>query len=184
MSSNSNNRQPASGGTKTSQSPEAVPKSIGNFTLMLLVIVDLVVAVMMVVEFAGFIVNPDPALEAVPMYVVLTLTTGAALLMFFMALNASFFPLLTAQRARDVRLVMWTMGATGILTGALAVGGAVQGIVMRLFIGALAFVFIRVQESRLDRARRRGPSEPVVPPADQKRMPPPKARQRRGGRRH
>ncbi len=94
------------------------------------------------------------------MYVVLALTTGAALLMFVMALNASFVPLMTPQRARDVRLVMWTMGATGVVTGVLTLGAEVEAIVMRLFVGVLAFVFIRVQEARLEKARRSGQLAP------------------------
>ena len=120
----------------------------------MLVLVDFVVAVMMVFLAGRFVVSPDPAVKAGPMYVVLALTTGAAVLMFVLALNASFVPLMTPQRARDVRLVMWSMGATGVVTGMLTLGGAVQGIVMRLFVGVLAFVFISVQEARWRRMRR------------------------------
>ena len=36
---------------------------------------------------------------------------------------------------------------------------------MRLFVGVLAFVFIRVQEARLDRARRSGQLGAAVPAA-------------------
>jgi hypothetical protein len=150
-------------------------------SLFLLVLVDFLVAVLMVITAARFIVSPDPAVKAGPMYVVLALTTGSALLMFVMALNASFVPLMTPQRARDVRLVMWTMGATGIVTGVLTLGAEVEGIVMRLFVGVLAFVFIRVQEARLDKARRTGQLGRVAP-AGQKKAPQPKARQRRGGK--
>ena len=146
-------------------------------------LVDFVVAAMMVIESARFVASPDSGVKAGPMYVVLALTTGSALLMFVMALNASFVPLMSTQRARDVRLVMWTMGATGIVTGVLTLGGAAEGIVLRLFIGVLAFVFIRVQETRLDRARRSGQLGRAVPSA-QNTAPQPKARQRRGGRKH
>ncbi len=158
-------------------------------SLILLVLVDFVVAVMMVITATAFVVSPDPAVKAGPMYVVLALTTGSALLMFVMALNASFVPLMSPQRARDVRLVMWTMGATGIVTGVLTLGADVEGIVMRLFVAVLAFVFIRVQEARLDRARRSGQLG-HAPSAGRGRAgstgsrstPQAKARQRRGGR--
>ena len=51
-----------------------------------------IVAVLMVVSLVDFVVKPDPAVRAGPMYVTLMLTTGAALLMLVMALNASFLP--------------------------------------------------------------------------------------------
>ena len=132
-------------------------------SLFLLVLVDFVVAVLMVFTAARFVVSPDPAIKAGPMYVVLALTTGAALLIFLMALNASFVPLMTPMHARDVRLVMWTMAATGVVTGMLTLGTAVQGIVLRLFVAVLAFAFIRVQEARLERARRTGQLAQVAP---------------------
>jgi hypothetical protein len=154
-----------------------------SFSLLLLLLVDFIVAVMMVYACADFIVDPDPTVEAGPMYVVLALTTGAALLMFFMALNATLLPLVTPDTARNVRLVMWTMGATGVITGVLTLGTDVEAIVMRLFVAALAFIFIRVQEVRLDRARKRGfPSQSAAQDAEP--TPHPKSRQRRGGRKH
>ncbi len=115
------------------------------------------------------------------MYVTLVLTTGAALLMLFLALNASFLPLVSPQRARDMRLVMWSMGVTGVVTGVLTVGQAVQSIATYLFVGSIAFIFIRVQEARLDRARRMPPQERAGP-ADQKTTGHHRNRQRRGGR--
>ena len=151
-------------------------------SLFLLVLVDFVIAVLMVITTARFVSSPDPGIKAGPMYVVLALTTGAAVLMFVMALNASFVPLMTPEHARDLRLVMWTMAATGVVTGMLTLGTAVQGIVMRLFFGVLAFVFIRVQEARLEKIRRSGQSAATAPYA-QKAAAQPKARQRRGGRR-
>ena len=183
MSNDSNNRQPGGRDTQPAPRPGAAPRTMRRASLFLLVLVDFIVAAAMVVESALFVSSPDPAVKAGPMYVVLALTTGCALLMFVLALNASFVPLMTPQRARDLRLVMWTMGATGILTGVLTLGAEVEGIVMRLFIGVLAFVFIRVQEARLDRARRSGQLGRVAP-AGQKKAPPPKARQRRGGKKH
>jgi hypothetical protein len=183
MSSNSKTRPPAGGGPGPAPRPGVAPRSLRKLSLLLLVLVDLIVAVMMVVAFAGFVARPDPTVEAGPMYVVLALTTCAAVLMFFMALNASFLPLVTPQRARDVRLVMWTMAATGIVTGVLTLGEDVQSIVMRLVVGIIAFAFLRVQEARLDRARRSGFPGAVVP-AEQRTAPRPKAKQRRGGRKH
>jgi hypothetical protein len=179
MSSSPNKRQPAGPGPGAAPPPGA--QSARRVSLFLLVFVDFVVAVMMVVTAVRFVVSPDPAIKAGPMYVVLALTTGAALLMFVMALNASFVPLMTPMHARDVRLVMWTMAATGVVTGMLTLGTAVQGIVVRLFAGVLAFVFITVQEARLDKARRSGQLGAAAPSA-QKAATPPKARQRRGGK--
>jgi hypothetical protein len=164
--------------------PGIAPRSIRSVSLLLLVFVDFVVAVMMVYESAAFIAEPDPAVRAGPMYVVLALTTGAALLMFFMALNASILPLLSPETARNVRLVMWTMGATGIITGVLTLGADAEAIVLRLFVAAIAFIFIRVQEARLDRARSRGFPEQVTAAHETPAAPRPKARQRRGGRKH
>jgi hypothetical protein len=183
MSGDPKTRRPVERRGKPVPSFRAGHGTMRSGTLILLVLADFIVAVMMVVESARFVVSPDPGVKAGAMYVVLALTTGCALLMFVLALNASFVPLMTSQRARDVRLVMWTMGATGILTGVLTLGEEVQGIVMRLFVGAIAFVFIRVQEARLERARRSGalpPAESAEPQAGQR----PKARQRRGGRKH
>jgi hypothetical protein len=179
MSSSSNKRQAAGRGPGAAPPPGA--RSTRNVSLFLLVFVDFVVAAMMVVMSASFLIRPDPAVKAGPMYVVLALTTVAALLMFFLALNASFLPFLTPQQARDARLVMWVMGATGIVTGILTVGAEAQGIVTRLFVGSIAFIFIRVQESRLERARTSGPPKQALP-AVQKTAPPSKGRQRRGGR--
>lgn len=181
MSSDSNDRRPTGGGPGSASPPGTVPRSMRSASLFLLVLVDFVVAVLMVVTAVRFIVDPDPAIKAGPMYVVLALTTGSALLMFVLALNASFVPLMTPMHARDVRLVMWTMAATGVVTGMLTLGTAVQGIVVRLFVGFLAFGFIRMQESRLEKARRTGRSGPTAPyPRDSTAQP--KARQRRGGR--
>ena len=114
---------------------------------------NLVIATSMVVTFFSFLFVPDPDVKAGPMYVTLALTTGAALLMFFLGLNATFMPFLSRQRTRDVRLIMWTMAATGAMTGMLTLGGAVQSVVARLFVAALAFCFIWLQEIRLERAR-------------------------------
>ena len=183
MSSDPNNRPPDGRGTQPAPRPGAAPRTMRSASLFLLVLVDFVVAVMMVLESARFVNSPDPAVKAGPMYVVLALTTGCAVLMFVMALNASFVPMMRSQRARDLRLVMWTMGATGIVTGVLTLGTEVEGIVMRLFVGALAFAFIRIQEARLDKARRSGQLGRVAP-AGEKKAPQSKARQRRGGKKH
>jgi hypothetical protein len=181
MSNDSKNRPAAGPGPQLGARPGSGPWTTRSLTLLMLVIVDFVVAVMMVFLAGRFVVSPDPAVKAGPMYVVLALTTGAAVLMFVLALNSSFVALMTPQRARDMRLVMWSMGATGVVTGMLTLGGAVQGIVMRLFVGVLAFVFISVQEARWERMRRNPPLQEAAP-AGPKKAPPPKARQRRGGK--
>jgi hypothetical protein len=184
MSNDSNNRPAAGRGTQLGARPGSGPWTTRSLTLLILVLVDFVVAVMMVFLAGRFVVSPDPAVKAGPMYVVLVLTTGAAVLMFVLALNASFVPLLTPQRARDVRLVMWSMGATGVVTGMLTLGGAVQGIVLRLFVGVLAFVFISVQEARWEKMRRNPPPQQAAAAGQKKKTPQPKARQRRGGKKH
>ena len=183
MGGDSNRRQPAEQRGKPAR-PSRAGQTTRSGTLLLLVLVDFIVAVMMVYTSADFIADPDPTVRAGPMYVVLALTTGAALLMFFMALNASLLPLVTPASARNVRLVMWTMGATGVITGVLTLGADAEAIVMRLFVAALAFIFIRVQEARLERARTRGFPEQGAAAQETPSAPRPKARQRRGGRKH
>jgi hypothetical protein len=140
-----------------------------------------IVAVMMVVSLVGFVLKPDPAVKAGPMYVTLALTTGAALLMLVLALNMSFLPFMSRARARNVQLVMWALGVTGIVTGLLTVGEEAGSLVTRLVLGAIAFMFITVQDARLARAReaaRAGQADPSAPQA----QPRPRSRQRRAGR--
>ena len=174
----SNKRQPAVRGPR----PTATNRSIRSFSLLALLLVNLIVAISMVASCVDFLIAPNQAVKAGPMYVTLALTTGASLLMFFLALNASFLPFVSRQHARDARLVMWAMAGTGIVTGMLTLGGAVQSIAVRLFLGGLAFIFIWVQEARLDRARRGVAPGQAGTPAQQA-QPSPKSRQRRGGRR-
>jgi hypothetical protein len=150
-------------------------------SLLLLLCVDFIVALMMVVSLVGFVLKPDPAVKAGPMYVTLALTTGAALLMFIMALNASFLPIMSRQRARDVQLVMSAMAVTGVVTGVLTLGGEVSFVVTRLVLGSMAFVFITVQNARLARAREAAPAGQAQPSAPQAQARP-GSRQRRGGR--
>ena len=160
--------------------PSPTARGIRNFTLLALVLVNFVIAVSMVVTFFSFVFAPDPDVKAGPMYVTLAFTTLAALLMFFLGLNASYLPFLSPQRARDVRLVTWTMAGTGAAVGVLTLGAAVQSVVARLFCAGLAFFFIRMQEVRIERARRNAVARVGTPAADA--QPQPKSRQRRGGR--
>jgi len=115
------------------------------------------------------------------MYVTLALVTGATLLMLFLALNASFLPFISREQARNLQLVMWVMGVTGIVTGLVTLGGAVSFVVTRLVLGSIAFVFITMQDARLARARAAAPAGQAGPPAPQA-QPRPRSRQRRGGR--
>jgi hypothetical protein len=147
----------------------------------LLVGVVFIVALMMVVSLVGFVLKPDPAVKAGPMYVTLALTTGAALLMLFLALNASFLPFMSLERARNVSLVMWVMGVTGIVTGLLTVGREASPFVTRLVLGSLAFMFITVQNARLAQARAAARAGQAGPPTSQA-QPRPRSRQRRAGR--
>lgn len=122
------------------------------------------------------------------MYVTLALTTGAALLMFIVALNASFLPFMSRERARDVSLVMWVMGVTGIVTGLLTVGRVASPFVTRLVLGSVAFMFITLQNARLAQARaaaragQAGPPTSQAGPPTSQAQPRPRSRQRRGGR--
>jgi len=176
-----NKRQPAGQGPGRTSPPTTSAQWTRTLSLLLLVGVDFVVALMMVFSLVSFVLEPDPAVKAGPMYVTLVLTTGAALLMFFLALNASFLPFISRQKAANVSLVMWAMGATGIVTGLLTVGAAANPFVPRLFFGSLAFVFITTQNARLARAREDARANQAGTPASQ-RQPSPRSRQRRGGR--
>ena len=177
----SNKRQPAAQVPGRTSRTQAGAPSIRTVSLLLLVGVVGIVALLMVISLVGFVVKPDPAVKAGPMYVTLTLTTGAALLMLFVALNASFLPFMSRQRARDVQLVMWAMGVTGIVTGLLALGGEVTSFVTRLILSSIALMFITLQNARLARARAAAPAEQAGPPAPQA-QPRPRSQQRRGGR--
>lgn len=179
--SRSNKRQPAGQGPSRTSRPGTGARSIHTVSLLVLVFVVFIVALLMVVSLVGFVLNPDPAVKAGPMYVTLALTTGAALLMLVLALNASFLPFMSRQRARDAQLVMFAMAVTGVVTGLLTVGGAANPFVMRLILGSIAFVFITMQNARLAQAREAAPVGQADPPAPQA-QPRPRSRQRRGGR--
>jgi hypothetical protein len=172
--SKSNERQRAGQGPGRTSPPTTSARSIRTVSLLILVGVVFIVALLMVVSLVGFVFKPDPAVKAVPMYVTLTLTTGAALMMFFLALNASFLPFISRQRARDAQLVMWAMGVTGIVTGVLTLGGEVSTFVTRLVLASVAFMFIILQNARLAGAREAAPATQAQPR--------PRSQQRRGGR--
>ena len=91
-SSTSDKRRPAGQGRGQTSPPRPGARWIRSGILLALVGVVFVVALLMVVSLVGFVLDPDPAVRAAPMYVTLALTTGAALLMLFLALNASFLP--------------------------------------------------------------------------------------------
>jgi hypothetical protein len=157
-------------------------------TLVVLLCVVVIVALLQVTALLDFVVSPDPDVRAGPMYVTLTLTTGCALLMLLMALNASFLPLVPRRRAPDIYLVTAALGVTGVVTGLLTVGGAVNSIVTRLILGAMAFLFIVMQDTRLQRAReaarsgQAGAPAPSAQPRAPRAQPRSRRRQRRGGR--
>ena len=181
--SRSNKQQPSGQGPDPMSRPQTGGRAVHTVSLLLLVVVVFIVALLMVRSFVGFVLNPDPAVKAGPMYVTLTLTTGAALLMLLVALNASYLPIMSRQRARDVYLVICAMGVTGIVTGLLTVGGAANPFVPRLVLGTVALLFISLQDARLARARADAAAGLATPPASQPPRPPhPPSRQRRGGR--
>jgi hypothetical protein len=179
--SGSNKRQPAGQGPSRAAGTKTGAPAIRRVSLLLLVGVVFIVAVLMVISLVGFVLEPDPAVKAGPMYVTLALTTGAALLMLFTALNASFLPFMSRQRARDVQLVMWAMGITGMVTGLLTLGGEVGFVVTRLILSSVALMFIMLQNARLARRLATAPGRLAGPPASQAQS---RARgqQRRGGR--
>ena len=176
----SNKRQPSGRGSGRTSRPAPGARSIHNVSLLLLVGVVFIVALMMVVSLVGFVLKPDPAVKAGPMYVTLALTTGAALLMLVLALNASFLPFISRARVRNMSLVMWAMGVTGIATGLLTVGREASPLVTRLVLGSVAFLFITLRNARLARAREAAPAVQAGPAAA--RAQPRRAQQRRGGR--
>ena len=179
--SRSNERQPAGQDSGWASRPTTGARAIRSGSLLILVGVVFIVALLMVVSLVEFVLEPDPAVKAGPMYVTLALITGAALLMLFLALNASFLPFMSRERTRNVSLVMWVMGVTGIVTGLLTVGREASPFVTRLVLGSIAFTFITVQNARLARARAAAPAGRAGPPAPQA-QPRPRSRQRRGGR--
>jgi hypothetical protein len=182
MSRSTSSRRSQGGQGRTTR-PAAGGRSIRTSSLVILVGVVFVVALLMVGSLVGFIHRPDPAVKAGPMYFTLAFTTGATLLMLFLALNASFFRVMSPQRTPSVQLVMWAMGGTGIVTGLLTVGKAASPVVMRFLLATIAYAFITIQQSRLARARRTAPAgQPDQPAARAQQRP--RSRQRRGGRKH
>ncbi len=179
--SRSNKRQPSGQAPGRTSRPQPGARAIRTISLLVLVCVVSVVALLMVISLVGFVVRPDPAVRAGPMYVTLTLTTGAALLMLVLALNASFLPFMSRQRVSDLQLVMLAMAVTGVVTGLLTVGGEANAFVKRLILGGIAFIFITMQNARLARAREAGPAGQAGQPTPQV-QPHPRSRQRRGGR--
>jgi hypothetical protein len=184
----SNKRQPAGQGPGLTSRPQTGGRSIHTVSLLLLLGVVFVVALLMVVSLVGFVLKPDRAVRAGPMYVTLTLTTGAALLMLIMALNASYLPFVSRQRAPNAYLIMSAMGVTGVVTGLLTVGRAASPFVIRLALGSIALMFITRQNARLARAREAARARQTGPPAPGAQRPATRAqqhsrsRQRRGGR--
>ena len=161
--------------------PQKGGRAVRVGTLLLLVAVVLIAALSMVVSFIDFVVKPDPSVRAGPMYVTLTLTTVATVLMLVMALNATFVPLMSRANAASLQLVSWAMGITGSVTGLLTVGRPAGPLVWRFALAAIAFMFISRQNVRLTRARAAAPPASQATSAGQ--VPAHRrGRQRRGGR--
>ena len=176
----SNKRQPSRQAPDLTSRPQPGAKVVRSLSLLILVFVVFTVALLMVISLVGFVADPDPGVRAGPMYVTLALTTGAAMLMLVLALNASYLPFLSVRRVADLQLMLLAMSVTGVVTGLLTVGGNANAFVMRLIIGGIAYVFINMQNVRLTRARRAAPAGQAERPAPQ--APRPRSRQRRGGR--
>ena len=71
--------------------PSRSARSVRTSTLTLLVIVVVVVAATMVGSAVRFVLAPDPAVKAGPMYVVLAMLTVASLLMALLAVNTTYY---------------------------------------------------------------------------------------------
>ncbi len=156
---------------------------MSTLSTLLLVAVIFIVALLMVRSLVSFVLDPDPTVKAGPMYVTLALTTGSALLMLLMALNASFLPILPRRRTPDVYLVTAAMGITGVVTGLLTVGEAASAFVTRLVLASMALMFIALQDARRARARAAAAAGQPAQPAPATQAPArPSSRQRRGGR--
>lgn len=188
MSPSPSKKQVSKKGRGSNARPVNRENSMRSATLFLLVGADAIVAVTLLGSLFGFLLRPDPAVKAVPMLVTLFLTTAAALLMTLLAVNATYYPVLSRAQRANLSLVMWTMGATGVVTGLLTLGGAVSSIVMRLMVGSLAYFFIAFQRSRIERMRAAAAAGRSAAPAGRAPAPASKAqasvksRQRRGGR--
>ena len=184
--------RPAQGGSPLTTTPSTTAKGMRNTTLLLLVVVVVVVAATMAGSAVRFIMAPDPSVKAGPMYVVLAFMTVSSVLMALLAVNATYYPVLNRRQVNDVSLVMWTMAAVGSVVGILSLGGAVNSLLMRLFVGSMAYVFIWLQASRLAKARAAQAAARTAAPvrssttgaAPRGSRPAAKSRQRRGGRKH
>ena len=184
--------RPAQSGSLLTTNPSKTAKGVRNTTLLLLVVVVVVVAATMIGSAVRFVLAPDPAVKAGPMYIVLAFMTVSSLMMALLAVNATYYPMLRRRQVNDLSLVMWTMAAVGTVVGILSLGAAVNSLVMRLFVGGMAYVFIWMQASRIEKARAAQaagrPAAPARRPATasaaQASRPRSKSRQRRGGRKH
>ena len=184
--------RPAQSGNLLTTNPSKTAKGVRSTTLLLLVVVVVVIAATMVGSAVRFVLAPDPAVKAGPMYIVLAFMTVSSLLMALLAVNTTYYPMLRRRQANDVSLVMWTMAAVGTVVGILTLGGAVNSLVMRLFVGGMAYVFIWTQASRIEKARAAQAAGRAAAPAGraataatpQPSRPRGKSRQRRGGRKH
>lgn len=183
--------KPARKGDLLSAPPARSAKSVRTSTLALLVVIDLVIAATMVGSAIRFVLAPDPAVRTGPMYIVLAFMMVASLLMAFLAVNATFYPMVSRRRVSDLSLMMWTTAAVGTVVGILTLGGGVNSLVMRLIVGSMAYAFIWMQASRIEKARAAQAAGRATAPARgsaaipaSKPRPGVKNRQRRGGRRH
>ena len=165
-------------------SPATSGRSIRTLSLLLLVGVVAIVALLMLVSLFDFILKPDPAVRAGPMYVTLALTTGASLLMLLVALNATYLPVMSRRQVPNFLLVMGAMGVTGVVTGILTIGSAASPYVTRLVLASMAFTFIMIQDARLAKARAAAATDREADPPAPRRQSRPQTRQRRGGRKH
>ncbi len=177
----SNRQRHDAKGSGPTPRPATGSRSIRSVSLLLLVCVVGIVALMMLVSLLDFVLKPDPAVRAGPMYVTLALTTGASLLMLLVSLNATFLPVMSRRQVPNLLLVMGAMGITGVVTGLLTLGSAAGPYVTRLVFASMAFTFIMIQDARLAKAAAAAPARQNDPPA-QRRQTRSGARQRRGGR--
>ena len=165
--------------------------SVRRFTLFLLDATVVVITFLLLRAFLLYVRAPVHPARFAELAAALGLMTAAAMLMLLLSLNASFFPVLKRRTAALLTAVAWTTAVGGVVLSVGLGGGTATRYAGYLVVGALAFVFITVQEARIAKARAQGApgqqpdrpssgrSQTAAPAATKPRV---RSKQRRGGR--
>ncbi|HMK92049.1 MAG TPA: hypothetical protein VK576_03540 [Thermoleophilia bacterium] len=178
--------------------PRRPGDSVRVSSLLLLDITVGVVAFLLLRGFLLFVRVPVHPARFPQLAAALGLMTAGVMLMLLLALNASFFRVMTRRTAASLSLVAWVAAVSGVVLGVAMGGSTASKYAGYVVVGGLAFVFISTQDARLAKARaraaaaRQGPSGgPEAPasgarPSGRAQRPPQqprvRSRQRRGGR--